>query len=538
MKKRIISVMLSALLLASLGGCGKEAQQAETGSVTQAEEGAESQEETADESAKGTEVNRIYIETNEDLYNLAPSSISNGGHYFRYGNLFYEKLLGYDKDGNIIPCLATDYEVSDDLKLTLHIRENVKFHTGQTLSAKDVLFSLKLANDSANFSRNTKYMDLDNVEMPDDYTLIIPLEQKTVFLVDDLAKIEIASEEAYQADPEHLNNKEAGTGPYYISDWQIGSSVTMQKFEEYWGSGDQKQNVDEIVFKVITEGSQRTIALETGDVQVLYDVPKADIVTLQDNPDITIDGKETDGCYALYFNCSDKKPTTDVRIRQAIAYAIDTPAVAKAAYGDGGVAATSVMNRTNIEWEESMGSLEPLYSYNIEKAKELLTEAGYPDGGLELTIIADGTKDGTRDAIQIIQNQLEQVGITLNVELQEGSVFNTTKFDENAWDLQYDFYGMVRTAFAFFNNQFDQRAGSRAFYRDEKMQSMIEEAIPEYDEQKVDALCEYFTEELPAYPMVDVITYYAYKKGIENFNIYTYNVMYPGEFTYTEEYNK
>ena len=126
---------------------------------------------------------------------------------------------------------------------------------------------------------------------------------------------------------------------------------TMQKFEEYWGSGDQKQNVDEIVFKVITEGSQRTIALETGDVQVLYDVPKADFtrdfylcqiiyqkhrflfqwndqcIVVRHLHIIQIDGKETDGCYALYFNCSDKKPTTDVRIRQAIAYAIDTPAV-------------------------------------------------------------------------------------------------------------------------------------------------------------------------------------------------------------------
>ena len=137
-----------------------------------------------------------------------------------------------------------------------------------------------------------------------------------------------------------------------------------------------------------------------------------------------------------------------------------------------------------------------------------------------------------------IQNQLEQVGIKLNVELQEASVFNTAKFDENAWDLQYDFYGIVRTTMAFFNNQFDQRAGSRAFYRDETMQSMLEDAIPEYDAQKVQALAEYFTEELPAYPMVDVIKYYAYKTGLENFNIYIYNVMYPGEFTYTEEYNK
>ena len=105
-------------------------------------------------------------------------------------------------------------------------------------------------------------MDLESAEIVDDYTLVVPLEQKTVFLEDDLAKIEIASEEAYQADPEHLNNKEAGTGPYYVSDWQVGSSITMQKFEDYWGDATQKQNVDEIVFKVISEGSQRTIALE------------------------------------------------------------------------------------------------------------------------------------------------------------------------------------------------------------------------------------------------------------------------------------
>ena len=529
MKKKVISVMMAAMLLVSLGGCGKEPQQ-------QAEADGTVQKEASDEGTANGETggSRICVETNSDMSNLAPSSVQNDAH-FRCGNLIYEKLLDYDKDGNVIPGLATSFEVSDDLKLTLHIRENVKFHTGQTLSAKDVLFSLKLANDSANFSRNTKYMDLESAEIVDDYTLVVPLEQKTVFLEDDLAKIEIASEEAYQADPEHLNNKEAGTGPYYVSDWQVGSSITMQKFEDYWGDATQKQNVDEIVFKVISEGSQRTIALETGDVQVLYDVPRADIKTLQENPGITLDGKESDGCYALYFNCSEGKPTADARVRQAIAYAIDTPAVASTAYGDG--AATTISNRTDIEWEDSMADLEPLYPYNPEKARELLAEAGYADG-LELTIITDNTKDGAKDAIQIIQNQLEQVGIKLNVELQEASVFNTAKFDENAWDLQYDFYGIVRTTMAFFNNQFDQRAGSRAFYRDETMQSMLEDAIPEYDAQKVQALAEYFTEELPAYPMVDVIKYYAYKTGLENFNIYIYNVMYPGEFTYTEEYNK
>ena len=531
MKKKVISVMMAAMLLVSLGGCGKEPQQ-------QAEADGTVQKEASDEGTANGETggSRICVQTNSDMSNLAPSSVQNDAH-FRCGNLIYEKLLDYDKDGNVIPGLATSFEVSDDLKLTLHIRENVKFHTGQTLSAKDVLFSLKLANDSANFSRNTKYMDLESAEIVDDYTLVVPLEQKTVFLEDDLAKIEIASEEAYQADPEHLNNKEAGTGPYYVSDWQGGRSITMQKFEDYWGDATQKQNVDEIVFKVISEGSQRTIALETGDVQVLYDVPRADIKTLQENPGITLDGKESDGCYALYFNCSEGKPTADARVRQAIAYAIDTPAVASTAYGDGGVAATTISNRTDIEWEDSMADLEPLYPYNPEKAKELLAEAGYADG-LELTIITDNTKDGAKDAIQIIQNQLEQVGIKLNVELQEASVFNTAKFDENAWDLQYDFYGIVRTTMAFFNNQFDQRAGSRAFYRDETMQSMLEDAIPEYDAQKVQALAEYFTEELPAYPMVDVIKYYAYKTGLENFNIYIYNVMYPGEFTYTEEYNK
>lgn len=534
MKKRIISVIMAALLLISLGGCGKEAQTAEEGGTAQT--GGEAETDTKKETAEESGISSICVETNSDMSNLAPSAVQNDAH-FRCGNLIYEKLLNYDKDGNVIPGLATSFEISDDLKLTLHIRENVKFHTGQTLSAKDVLFSLKLANDSVNFSRNTKYMDLESAEIVDDYTLVVPLNQKTVFLEDDLAKVEIASEEAYQEDPEHLNNKEAGTGPYYVSDWQVGSSITMRKFEEYWDNEGQKQNVDEIVFKVISEASQRTIALETGDVQVLYDVPRADIKTLQENSGITVDGKESDGCFALYFNCSEGKPTADVRVRQAIAYAIDTVAVANIAYGDGGTAATTISNRTDIEWEASMADLEPLYPYNPEKAKELLAEAGYADG-FELTVIGDNSKEGIKDAIQIIQNQLEQVGITLNVDLQEASVFNTSKFDKDAWDLQYDFYGIVRTTMAFFNNQFDQRAGDRSFYRDETMQAMLEEAIPEYDKQKIQDLAEYFTEQLPAYPMVDVIKYYAYKTGIENFNIYTYNVMYPGEFTFTEEYSK
>ena len=100
-----------------------------------------------------------------------------------------------------------------------------------------------------------------------------------------------------------------------------------------------------------------------------------------------MDGKESDGCYALYFNCSEGKPTADARVRQAIAYAIDTPAVASTAYGDGGVAATTISKRTDIEWEDSMADLEPLYPYNPEKARELLAEAGYADGLDNLPIL-------------------------------------------------------------------------------------------------------------------------------------------------------
>lgn len=479
----------------------------------------------------------IAIETNSDLSNLAPSSVQNDAH-FRCGNLMYEKLLGYDADGNIIPCLATEYSVSDDLKLTLKLRENVEFHTGGTMTAADVLFSLKLARDSANFSRNVKYMDLDAAEMPDDYTLIIPMEYKTVFLEDDLAKVEIASEKAYNEDPAHLNNKDGGTGPYYVSDWQVGSSVTFTKFDKYWGQDLGRQNVDEIVYKVISEGLQRAISLETNDVQVLYDVPKADVDSLLSNPDITVESMNTDGCFALYFNCSEGKTTSDVRIRQAIAYAIDTAALAQTVYGSTGVPATTIENRTNIEWDESFADDEPLYAFDVEKAKALLAEAGYPDGGLTMKLICDSTKEGAKDAIQIIQKQLADIGITVEVELQEPSVYTTAAWDPEAWDLLYDFYGTIRTSLAFINNQFDQRTGGRAFLVDEKLQTMLEDAVVEYDAEKIDAIMDYFTELVPAYPMVDLIRHYAYKKGIENFNIYPYNVMYPGEFTYTADYDK
>ena len=125
MKKRIIAGMMAAVLLVSLGGCGKDALPAEEGGKVQTEDRAAAGGE--EEAAKDVAVSSICVETNSDMSNLAPSSVQNDAH-FRCGNLVYEKLLDYDKDGNVIPGLATSFEVSDDLKLTLHIREGVKFH--------------------------------------------------------------------------------------------------------------------------------------------------------------------------------------------------------------------------------------------------------------------------------------------------------------------------------------------------------------------------------------------------------------------------
>lgn len=430
----------------------------------------------------------------------------------------YQPLVEYRSDGELHGVLLESWEQTDPTHYTLHLRENVKMHNGDILTASDVLFCIQMAAESSAFVQNTKGINLEESQVVDDQTLILAYDFETVFAMENLARISITTKNAYDSDPDHLINNPVGSGPYKLDDWVSGTSLTMTKFDEYWGDPATEQRVDTILYRIITEPSQRTIELETGGVDVLYDLQSSDVEQIQSNPEFTVLQNLSTRICNLYFNCSSNSVCENKQLRQAIAYAIDSEAIAEVAFGGFAEPEYALPSPVYPEWKESYREQGVLYAQDLDQAKALLAEAGYADG-LTLEIITDEDTLKIRTA-EIIQAALSEIGITVNITSYESAVFQSTLVDAAAgWDLCVNYCRADGTVLAIFNNQLDANNSKRTFIQDETLQSQIEDAVKDGAEEKVEALLETFNDLIPMYPLVAVEEIYAYKSTISDFNV-------------------
>ncbi|WP_434309205.1 ABC transporter substrate-binding protein [Hominifimenecus sp. rT4P-3] len=528
--KKALACLLAASMAVSLVSCGGDTKE----TVGKTESGdPKTTEGATPEKVDSVAADKIIVEITADPGDMNPWN-QNSVSMLRVREVCYE-TLAKPVGAEIVPCLAESWDWLDETHLQLNLRKGVKFHNGDEMKAEDCLFSLESAKDSPGFARNVKNILFDQCEIKDDYTLVLAYSGPSIFYMNDLVRVAITSKAAYEADPDQMTGKPIGTGPYQLTDWVLGSSLTFEKFDGYWDEGEQ--NVDTIVYRVITEATQRTIELETGGVDFLYDVPSSDLERLEANEGFVLDSASTTRTAALYFNCSENSVCQDANLRKAICYAIDTEAVAAVGYRGYGEPAYSTITPDNDEWSESLKQDGVLYAHDVEKAKEYLAAAGYADG-VTINLIVD--EDAQRNAaVLVVQSCLAEVGITMNIVSYESAVFQTTLLDEKGgWDILINNFKADGTIMILFNNQFDNRSGDRTFIHNEEMQALVEEGVKYGDPEVLEKLLKMFEEDLiPMYCMVNMKEYYAYKKGIENFTVNRSTVK-PGGFVYTEEFKK
>lgn len=325
----------------------------------------------------------------------------------------YEPLLARDYEGNLQPLLAESWEYEDDKTIIFHLRKGVKFHNGEELKASDVLFTYKRIMDEVPAAKVAVSMiDFDKSEAVDDYT--VKIVTKDVY-VPQTAYLEwpltgIFSEKSYKESNGDFTKAPIGTGPYKLVDYISGDSYQFEAFKDYWDTG--KPIMKKLIMRVISEAANRTIELESGGVDIIYEAPSTDIPRLEENKDITVYRDLSMNTNYLLIR-TDHKPFDDVRVRQAVAYALDREAAVKTAYKGTGVTAYGFIS-PNVEGFAK--DVTP-YEHNIEKAKQLLAEAGYPNG-FETTFHTDTTRERI-DISEIFQNQLAKIGIKCNVIAME-----------------------------------------------------------------------------------------------------------------------
>ena len=320
------------------------------------------------------------------------------------GNV-YEALFRLADDGKVEPVLSKDYSVSDDgLTYTFKLQPDVTFHSGAPLTSKDVKFSIeRVAAPESKSSRKSSLKTISAVETPDDETVVVKLSSRSISLPYNLSYVWVVNDEA-----KDLQSKEDGTGPYELEDWRRGSSLSMKRFDKYWGA---KPKNGEVVFQYFTDASALNNALLTGSVDIITSVQSPDsLAQFKDNPDFTVSEGQSTTKLLLAYN-DRVAPFDNVKVRKALARAIDDQKLLKAVWGDYGTLIGSFVPPTD-PWYVDLTKVD---AYDPESAKELLKEAGYPDG---FTFTIDTPNyDPHPIAAQFIQSELAKIGVTVKINV-------------------------------------------------------------------------------------------------------------------------
>jgi len=325
-------------------------------------------------------------------------------------------LYGFDRDMKMIPVLAEGYEASPDATVyTLHLRHGITFHDGTPFNAQAVKTSFDRAADPENhLKRASLYAPIKSNEVVDDYTLKVTLKAPFGAFINNLAHqaFAISSPKAIAEFGRELGRHPVGTGPYKFVSWST-DTLKVARNERYWKPGLPK--VDSITVRSVPENGARLAMLQAGEAQFIFPMPPELAKVTERDPKLEVVNARS--IFARYVAMNTlRKPFGDVRVRQALNYAVDKQAFMKVVFAGYAVPLDSALP-TLLPGHESQPTA---YSYDPAKARALLAEAGYPNG-FETVLWGSNTTTSQR-GMSFLQQQLAAVGVKVSVEpLESGT---------------------------------------------------------------------------------------------------------------------
>jgi peptide/nickel transport system substrate-binding protein len=315
--------------------------------------------------------------------------------------MIYNALIRYDENMKFVPDLALAWKVGEDeVTWTFQLREGVRFHDGAPFDAHAVKASLERVLDPEQGHNRRDLFAPSSASRSDDFTVNVVTHIPGAF------EPMMACASAAIRSPA---KEDSGTGPYKLRSWRKDLELVLERNEDYWG---EKGKLDTIVYRPIPEAASRVIALESGDVDVITQIPPTDLKRLESDAEIVVNKTVSIGSQQFRFHCK-RKPFTDPRVRQAISYAIDRRSILENLMP--GMAEPSTGPLTpRIRGRADLGEIP----YDPEKAKKLLAEAGYPEG-FETKITTTPRYNMGVELAQAVAAQLDKVGIKAEIEVLE-----------------------------------------------------------------------------------------------------------------------
>ena len=322
----------------------------------------------------------------------------------RVGSL-YEPLFRLTDAGDVENVLAKDYSVSEDgLTYTFKLQPGVTFHSGDPLTAQDVKFSIgRVIAPESKSSRKNSLAAISAIETPDDQTVVIKLSVRSISLPYNLSYVWIVNDAA-----KDFAATADGTWPYSFDAWRRGSTLSLKRNDKYWGEAPTN---GEVVFTYFTDATALNNALITGAIDVATSVQSPDsLAQFKDNPEFTVAEGQSTTKELFAFN-DRVEPFSNVKVRKAIARAIDDQKLLNSIWGDYGTLIGSFVPPTD-PWYVDLTNVDP---YDPESAKALLKEAGLADG---FSFSLDTPNYDPHPIVaEFIKSELAKVGVTVNINI-------------------------------------------------------------------------------------------------------------------------
>ncbi|WP_158099032.1 ABC transporter substrate-binding protein [Flavonifractor sp. An100] len=319
----------------------------------------------------------------------------------------FETLVTKDQEGNIVPCLAESWEQIDDTTIRFKLRDDVYFHNGEKLTAEDVVFSIQRATEKPSSAAIFAAFDPENTKVVSELEVDVATYNPFAAVFNYLASTrgEIVSKKAVEEmGDDQFGRSPVGTGPFVFDNWTTGTSITLKRNDNYWG---EKPAYSTLTLKFITETANRALEIESGNADIVLDPDTSDLERLAATDGLQVVSGDSYGMSYIGFSMDDEI-LSNVKVRQALSLALDLESLVPSVYGEYASPAESVMPSTIFAYT-SQGAHE----YNVEQAKQLLAEAGYPDG-LTLTLNLPNSSEQQNIGV-IAQNMWKEIGVTAEI---------------------------------------------------------------------------------------------------------------------------
>ncbi len=426
----------------------------------------------------------------------------------------FDTLVEFDANRDIVPALAEKWEYVNDTQIKLSVKKGVKFHNGEPLTAADVKFSLERAMGNPNVSNYVNF--IKDVEQVDDYTVLVNTKDTyapsmSVFTTNLVAVVPKAYIE--KVGDEQFAKNPIGTGRYKFVEWKQGEYCKLTAFEDcHWGAPKTKN----LVMKVVPENAQRTVMLETGEVDIAYEVLPNDVSKIEGNSKLKAVSISSSKCIYMAIDMTQKGPLSNKLVRQAIEFAIDKPLLVDTVLYNKGSVANIPVAPAEFGYSDNFIVRE----FNLEKARELMKEAGF-EKGFEMKLWTDNDQ-AKMEYCQIIQSMLQEINIKVNIEMMEYATLSS-RVKKEPYEAALLFFNPLtgdggHTLYTLF---FSKSTTNNTRFKDDKLDEILNKELYTLDKSQRQAMFEevykIIREEMPMIPLYYEGINVGLNSGVENF---------------------